>query len=94
MQSKAIKRKRGMEPLVPAKKTLTNSMHASLALLQQIPALATFPSGRRTARRNGVDAGDMMIHALGTVMSTTQVSPLPRRPCSEKEDEARPGVQL
>ncbi|KDO26485.1 hypothetical protein SPRG_08288 [Saprolegnia parasitica CBS 223.65] len=87
-----MKRKRALEALPPAKKGLTDSMHATLALLQHIPALATFPPGRRATRRGGVDAGDMMIHALGAVMSATQVTPIPsRRPTSAtKEDEARP----
>ncbi|EQC37795.1 hypothetical protein SDRG_04819 [Saprolegnia diclina VS20] len=87
-----MKRKRALETLPPAKKGLTDSMHATLALLQHIPALATFPPGRRATRRGGVDAGDMMIHALGAVMSATQVTPLPsRRPAlAAKEDEARP----
>ncbi|OQR90636.1 hypothetical protein ACHHYP_20210 [Achlya hypogyna] len=79
-----MKRKRIMEPQPSAKKGLTDSMAASLALLQHIPALATFPPGRRATRRGGVDAGDMMIHALGAVMSATQVTPLPRRPSSGK----------
>ncbi|ETV67027.1 hypothetical protein H257_16605 [Aphanomyces astaci] len=104
--SKPLKRKRSCGDVTDCdhrpmtKKGLTAHMHASLALLQHLPALNVHRSSR-LARRGAVDVGDCMIHALGSVLqstaqlSTTNVTTQEATtttsvaPCLPKEDSIR-----